>query len=198
MTRPDISDKLIHFTGPRDDWGKAYSRLRSIITEGLIRGGNGMVRSGDRCVCFTEAPLLSLPDGFVNPSNYSRYSPFGIIVDKSWLFEAGGRPVIYQSESEYAALPEQLRWRHVRYEPTGTTPIDFTWEREWRIKCKQLVIRANEAGIVVPSHDWANALVRDHEREQGYQVEMYSIVLDEFLAEQYREDFPWRVYVFGN
>ena len=196
--RADVSDKLVHFTGPRDDWNEANSRLRSIITERCIRGGTGMIRSGDRCVCFTEAPLLSLSNGLVNPSNYSRYSPFGIIIEKSWLFDRGGRPVIYQPEAEYSALPEELRWRHVRYEPTGESRIDFTWEREWRIKCDELQILPNEAAIVVPSDDWANALVHDHEREQDYQVEMYSMILDEFLAEQYRVDFPWRVYVFGN
>jgi hypothetical protein len=36
-----------------------------------------MIRSGDYCVCFTEAPLMSLASGLVNPSNFSRYSPFG-------------------------------------------------------------------------------------------------------------------------
>ncbi|MFA5056039.1 MAG: hypothetical protein WC562_07715 [Dehalococcoidia bacterium] len=198
MKRNDISDKLIHFTGPQDDWDRAYSQLKSIIGDRFIRGGNGMIRSGDRCVCFTEAPLLSLLDGFVNESNYSRYSPFGIMVDKAWLFERGGRPVIYQSESEYAALPEQLQWRHVRYEPTGITPIDFTWEREWRIKCERLVFWPNEVGIVVPSRDWANALVLDHEREQDDEVEMYSLIMNESLAELYREDFPWRIYILGN
>ncbi len=196
--RADISDNLVHFTGPQDNWNEAFSRLRSIIIECRIRGGNGMIRSGDRCVCFTEAPLPSLRNGLVNPSNYGRYSIFGIIIEKSWLFDRGGRPVIYQSEAEYSTLPEELRWRHVRYEPTEENRIDFTWEREWRIMCDDLQILPNEVAIVVPSADWAYALMHDHEQEQDYQVEMYSMIMDEFLADQYREDFPWRVYCLDN
>lgn len=196
--RADISDKLIHFTKPADNWNEAYSRLRSIIAERCIRGGNGKIRSGNRCVCFTEAPLVSLRNGLVNPMNYSRYSPFGIIIEKTWLFGQGGRPVIYQSESEYSTLPEEIRWRHVRYEPTGENPIDFTWEREWRIRCDELQILPNEAAIVVPSDDWADALVHEHEQGQDYQVEMYSLIFEKCLAEQYREYFPWRIYVFDN
>ena len=196
--RYDISDNLVHFTGPRDDWKEAYSRLRSIISEHRIRGGDQMIRSGDHCICFTEAPLTSLKNGLVNSLNYSKYSLFGILIKKSWLFDQGGRPVIYQPETDFSALPEKLSWRHVRYEPTGENLIDFTWEREWRIKCSELQILPNVAAIVVPSNDYANTLVQDHELEQNYQVRMYSTIMDEFLAEQHREDFPWQVYVFDN
>src|SRR5437667_9434370 len=82
MSSADISDKLVHFTGPRDNWDEAYSRLQSILTERTIRGGNAMIRSGDHCVCFTEAPLESLPGGLVNPRNFSRYAPFGLVFEK--------------------------------------------------------------------------------------------------------------------
>ncbi|GAG63688.1 unnamed protein product, partial [marine sediment metagenome] len=32
---------------------------------------------------------------------------------------------------EYDILPEELKYRHVRYELESD--IDFTWEREWRL-----------------------------------------------------------------
>jgi hypothetical protein len=130
----------------------------------------------------------------VNPSAYSRYSPFGILVEKQWIFEQGGRPVIYQSNAEFEFLPEQIRWRHMRYEP-GT--VDFTWEREWRIRCNELHFSPNLAGIVVPTKKWADALIAEHDAEQDFEVYRYSQIMDELLAEQYRENFPWRIYVLN-
>jgi hypothetical protein len=196
--RSDISDKLVHFTSPRDNLEEAYSRLKSIISEGCIRGGNGKIRDEYFCVCFTEAPLPALPGGLVNSNNYRRYAPFGVLLDKKTIFEKGGRPVFYQSEVEYGLLPESFRWRHVRYEPTSNPPIDFSWEREWRINCKELILHPNEAALIVPNQSWANRLFQEHEYEQNYQIGMYSLVLDSFIAEQYREDFPWRVYPLAN
>ena len=197
MSRADISDKLVHFTGPRDNLDEAYSRLQSILAERTIRGGNAMIRSGDHSVCFTEAPLKSLPDGLVNPTNFSRYAPFGLVFEKKWIFERGGRPVIYQPESEFQELPDSHKWRHVRYEPNTTQPIDFTWEREWRIKGKVLQFQPTDVVILVPTQKWCDALRSKHENEQDLWVYMYSEVLDREILEQYRENFPWRVSVLG-
>jgi len=113
--------------------------------------------------------------------------------EKKWIFEKGGRPVIYQPESEFRELSDCNKWRHMRYEPNAASPIDFTWEREWRIKCQALKFQPNDVMILVPSEEWFQALVIDHEWEQNDWVEMYSQVLDKEIVEQYREDFPWRV-----
>jgi len=59
--------------------------------------------------------------------------------------------VIYQTDNDFNILPEELRWRHVRYEPAGDQAIDFTWEREWRMHCDE----------------WASALRRSHDAAQG-------------------------------
>src|SRR5207244_8179261 len=92
-----------------------------------------------RCVSFSETPLASLSDGLVNEEYYSKYSTFGIMVSKKWLFSHGGRPVIYQPLSEYQALPESHRWRLMTFELRDRYSFsDFTWEREWRIKCDEL------------------------------------------------------------
>lgn len=197
MSRADISDKLVHFTGPREDWGEAFSRLQSIMGERIVRGGNDKIRSGDHCVCFTEAPLKSLPGGLVNPKNFSRYAPFGVLFTKKWIFEKGGRPVTYQPESEFRELPDSHKWRHVRYEPNAAQPIDFTWEREWRIKSQGLVFQPNDVVILVPRQEWLDALRKEHEGQQDDWAYMYSQVLDEETLAQYREDFPWRVSVLG-
>jgi hypothetical protein len=102
--------------------------------------------------------------------------------------------VIYQPEAEFEGLPENLRWRHVRYEPGQ---VDFTWEREWRVRCDELPLEPNEIGVIVPSREWAERLQERHDEEQDSEVETYSLMFDRVLAELYREDFPWRIYLLG-
>lgn len=191
-TRPDISDKLIHFTRgvTADD---AFNRLRRIIEERRLLGGNRMIKGGFRCVCFTEAPLPSLKKGFVNAEHFSRYAPFGIMFSKSWVFSQGGRPVIYQPETEYQLLPKALKWRHVRYEPLSSLPIDFTWEREWRVRCEELTFGPQVAVIVLPNHQWTALLQDIHDSEQDYEVYAYATVFSDEIAEALREPFLWTV-----
>jgi hypothetical protein len=191
--RPDTSDKLTHFTAGATA-ELAYQRLRTIMTEGRVIGHGDRIRGNYRCVCFTEAPLVSLENGLVNPSVYSRYSPFGVIFDKDWIFAQGGRPVVYQPDAEYDLLPQDLRWRHMRYEP-GV--VDFTWEREWRIQCDELSFAPSVAGLVVPDIEWGQRLADEHQGEQDLSVLQYAQIMDPLLAEQHREDFPWRIFVLG-
>ena len=169
--------------------------MRSIVAEHRLIGGNGFIKGEYNCVCFSEAPLSSLEQGLLNSSAYSRYTPFGVVFDKKWVFNNGGRPVIYQPDSEFDALPQTHRWRHVRYEPTADDPIDFSWEREWRIQTDELNFDPFVAALVLPNPDWANILISEHEDEQDYNVMQYSLIMDEHLAMQYRESFEWRIYV---
>jgi hypothetical protein len=119
-----------------------------------------------------------------------------VVFDKKWVFDNGGRPVIYQPNSEFNDLPETHRWRHVRYEPTAEEPIDFSWEREWRIHTDELIFDPSVAALVVPDQDWANILIGEHEAEQDYKVMQYSLMMDECMAMQYRETFEWLIYIF--
>src|SRR5205823_10746783 len=121
----------------------------------------------------------------VNPTNFSRYAPFGLMFEKKWIFEKGGRPVIYQPESEFRELSDSHKWRHMRYEPNGAHPIDFTWEREWRIKCHALPFQPSDMAILVPTKDWAYELIREHEDEHDYDVAMYALVLGRTISELY-------------
>ena len=193
-TRPDISNKLVHFTSGEND-EEAFQRLRSIVTQRRLIGTGEKIKGGYRCVCFSEAPLASLKDGLVNPDAYSRYSPFGILFQKRPIFGQGGRPVIYQTDEEYDLLPDELKWRHVRCEPDrDNKPIDFTWEREWRIQCDYLSFEPSVAGIVVPDDTWAQRLINEHEAEQDFKVLQYAQIMEEDLAQQYHEEFGWRIY----
>ena len=191
--RRDISDNLIHFTSGEGE-EEAYQRLCNIMKEGRILATSEKIKGRYKCVCFTEAPLISLRDGLVNPDAYSRYFPFGIIFEKLRIFKLGGRPVIYQPVAEFEGLSTDYRWRHVTYEPNRDEPIDFTWEREWRIKCGALCFDPSCAGIVVQDEDWEQRMISEHETEQDFMVSQYNEMLDdEMLAEQYREPFPWRI-----
>lgn len=124
MIRDDISDKLVHLTRGEPDQLAAENFL-SIMNEKTIRGGIGEIKGQHRCVCFSEAPLQKLASILSTDTVRGfRYMPFGVMVSKQWLFEKGGRPVIYQTDKEYKHLPENLQYRHVRYEPSKD--IDFT------------------------------------------------------------------------
>ena len=195
-TRPDLSDKVIHFTSG-DSADGAFSRLRTIIAERRLISGSRMIRGGYRCVCFTEAPISAVANGFVGRLPPSRYAPFGLMFDKAWVFAHGGRPVIYEPENDFSTLPEEMRWRHVRYEPVGDAIVDFTWEREWRLPCEELRFSPDEAVIVLPNGEWSELLREIHGSEQDMVVEAYATVLEREIAEQLRDPFLWHIVTLG-
>jgi len=153
--RDDISLDLVHWTKGESD-EEAFKTLCSIIAELKIFGSSGSIKGLYTCVCFTEAPTSKFH------LQLNRYSSFGIKVSKNWLYKLGGRPVIYQSNSEYSFLIEEQRWRHVRYEPVNDSPIDFTWEREWRIKKKILELEEFQFSIVLPDESWRERIYSDY------------------------------------
>lgn len=192
--RSDISNYLVHFTKGNSEY-EAFENLRSIIKSYSLIGNNGMIKGGHKCVCFSEAPLSAIKDGLVNSDFYSKYSPFGIMLSKKWLFEQGGRPVIYQREEEYKLLNENS-WRHVTYEPDKKEPIDFTWEREWRIKTDKLLIGEDMCTIVLPNEDWANDLVNSFEWDKDKLAQQYDLIYDdplmaEVMASNHSFQFMW-------
>ena len=133
--------------------------------------------------------------GFVNSTAYSEYAPFGIIFDKKWIFDQGGRPVIYGPDSEFNLLPDTLKWRHVRYEPGK---IDFTWQREWRVQCDNLPISTEIAAVLLPSQEWVDLFIKDHDLDQDIRVFHYETAIDAELAETFREPFNWKIVVLNS
>lgn len=131
--RSDTSLALIHLTGPRGD-SEAIQSLISILSEGIIRssGPEGFIKGSQKAVCFTEMPLSSV-FGFVERSRKSRhpYDFFGIALSKQSAWAQGARPVIYLPNEEADWIPKEHQWRHVRLE-YGV--VDFSHEREWRVK----------------------------------------------------------------
>jgi hypothetical protein len=176
MPRNDICNYLIHFTKNDPSSGNpAFEVLQTIISSGFLLGSNNLIRGSYKCICFSEVPLEQMPSGLVNPDYYSRYSPFGIMVSKKWLYDQGGRPVIYEHDSEFELLPETHRWRHVRYEP-GV--VDFTWEREWRVRTERL----------------AHSLYELHDEMVRQDIADYSTVFDEEEARMmFDRSFEWQI-----
>jgi hypothetical protein len=194
MKRDDISENLVHFI-KGEGFDDAFETLRKIVKEKRLLGGTGYIKGGYRCVCFSEAPVHHLESALMRRTVHGvHWRPFGIVVSKSWLFAHGGRPVIYQTDEEFLTLPENMRWRHVRYEPVADLPVDFSWEREWRIRTDALSISPEAAHIVLPTDEWFEKLRCAHDRDESYDAEMYELIMGN-LAWQMVEVFPWTTQV---
>jgi hypothetical protein len=179
LVRRDVGSLLFHFTrkpkepfvvAPTPDGGSrswpasAGAVLHKILHEARLTG-TGTWTHGERCVCFTEAPIqefnaiFSLVAIASSEQQRPRYEPYGIAVSKKWLFSKGGRPAIYDHPDAFDCLPLSERYRFVPYDPTAN--IDFTWEREWRVKTDHLDLDPRETLVVVPSSDEAFQIVYD-------------------------------------
>ncbi len=123
---------LTHFTR-RSAGGDAMDNLVAILRSGMIEGAMRMVRTKRAVVCLFDAPLSELNRLLVH-NNRRRYEPFGIAMDKRYAFAMGARPVIYLPWLEACQmLDERELWRVVAIDLGRTPPLDWTFEREWRI-----------------------------------------------------------------
>jgi len=146
--RIDITNELCHWIKAKTD-DEAIDILCNIMSQRKIVGSNGFVKGAYDCVCFTESPYSEFH------KQKHRYKKYGVLVTKNWAFSKGGRPVIYQTEEEFHSLPEELRWRHVTFNPPN---IDFTWEREWRINSSEIEVTPEDFLFLVPREEIAQCL----------------------------------------
>lgn len=195
MNRVDTSEFLVHFTKGNN----AIKDFASIVNEAKLIGGTGFIKGKHRCVCFTEAPLHALQDIVLHPTGHGfKYKPYGIIVRKPWLFQRGGRPVIYQPETEYSLLPESMRWRHVTYKPDTSPPIDFTWEREWRLSIESLDISPSHCWLVVPSVDALREVCQSHTMADVIPGELVERMDDIFVMDAEFNGRTWTTILLSN
>ena len=191
MIRDDLSGKLIHLTRGATDQAAADAFL-SIVQERRLRGGTGCIKGGFQCVCFSEAPVSKLAHILANPSAHGmRYRPFGLMVDKNWLFSRGGRPVIYQTDAEYDLLHETQQFRHVRYEPNDG--VDFTWEREWRAQVDGLDLDPQVTTLVVPTRAWEKWFQDKHTAMLARRA-----LVTHMIGPRSVSEFPWHFIVLGD
>lgn len=139
-----------------DTYQEAYESLLSICKDSILYGGSRGVCGGANCICFTETPKETFHENVVG-----QFKPFGIEVEKAWLFEQGGRPVIYQPRDELQYLAPSIHWRHVDFSIGHSEQYrNYTWQREWRIQKDELHLPSNPA-VIVPNEEWANKLQED-------------------------------------
>lgn len=186
MNRRDINENLTHWI-KAESYEDAFRSLVSIASEAQLVGNNGRIKGGFNCVCFTEAP----EDVF--HAIDTRYQPFGIQIKKTWLANKGGRNVIYQPDTEFDLLPDELKWRHVRYEPNANPPIDFSWEREWRVRTNCLTLEPADVSLLVPDSSWHQRLLEEHENEEHWRIHAEAVAYGEEWMLQHPRPLEYRV-----
>ena len=147
MIRPDISNTLIHLTRDKENLS-ASEVFDKIVKEKYIEGSTENIRGKSKCICFSETPISAIGQVLKQNTKDFHYGSFGFMFSKKNLFSNGARPVIYQPDSDYDLLPDSLQYRHVRFE---IEKIDWTWEREWRLKIDKLILNPTEVTLIVPT-----------------------------------------------
>ncbi|HVB82704.1 MAG TPA: hypothetical protein VNE82_22480 [Candidatus Binataceae bacterium] len=144
---------LTHFTRAAKT-ESALDNLVAILRDGVIRGSRRMVREGRAVVCMFDVPIRDLR-AILDRRNRRRYEPFGIAIEKRYAFRMGARPAIYMPwcEAESLLAPGE-RWRVVALELERDRPIDWSYEREWRL-AGDLALPAGRAVALVDS--WRDA-----------------------------------------
>lgn len=182
-SREDISEYLFHFTKEKD----AIHTLKIILSQQCLK-------KGEKCpICFTEAPLFFLPKMFelimkCYPDR-PMYAPYGIGFKKDYIFERGGRPVIYGKKEEEDLLPDNLKWRFVEYNPNH---YDFTWLREWRINVPELHFNNDDCVIITMDEKKLFELTQD-------EGDIEEIIIDyvkdgQYIIENHKVQIPIRHY----
>ncbi len=177
LVRRDMSDLLFHFTrGKEPIWHEsrgyrfnsadtASHILTKILREGFLHGSSEWTY-GKNTICFTEAPIQEFNSIFSLVSIASekhhrpRYEPYGVAVNKRWLFSQGGRPVIYDHPDFKTKYPDNFLYRFCPYDPENG--IDYTWEREWRIEMKELRLDSKHTLVIVPTSAEAFEIVYEN------------------------------------
>jgi hypothetical protein len=144
---------LTHFTRTAGTTN-AIDNLDSILRAGIIRGATRLIRGKRAVVCLCDATISELGRLLVR-SNRRRYEPFGVALDKRYAFAMGARPVLYMPWREARLiLAEEEWWRVAAIDLERNPPIDWSFEREWRV-AGDLPLPANAAVALVET--WRDA-----------------------------------------
>jgi hypothetical protein len=133
-----------------------FTVLTKIVKDGFLRTGwsfrkgKATIYGPNSTVCFTEMPLYALLNYAKKRSDSGLVDTYAVVLKRSELFQAGGRPVIYglsrpaTEAASHAGLgmgyrllkPESLpldeQYRYVATDIGEGRTIDWTHEREWR------------------------------------------------------------------
>lgn len=140
--RSDMTTGLVHLT-KRTTKESALEILVKILKDKKLKAGNGFVCGKNKVVCFQDVPLRSISENIFYEQQVRsetkcsvRYEPCGLRFSKVNVYEAGGRPVVYELTGTAKKLFEEgEHWRIVCLNLSDLDNIiDWTHEREWRIK----------------------------------------------------------------
>jgi hypothetical protein len=143
--RSDMTSGLTHLTRQNERMD-VLDVLMKILNERCIKGSSpetGFIVGDCRAVCFQDVPMFSLAQNIYTEQKYrkdnkitkERYAPLGLQFHKKYVFNNGGRPVIYEkTEDAKSLLPYSEWWRIVNFDLSDEERIvDWSHEREWRV-----------------------------------------------------------------
>lgn len=142
--RSDFSCYLTHLTR-KNSKSTAVENLIKILEDQKIIGSSnsGFVTGENKAVCFQDVPLYSICQNTFHEQqcrkdlgNKVRYRAVGLSIHKQYIYSNGGRPVIYEKrEVAKKFIDKSEWWRIVSLDLSDENLIvDWTHEREWRIK----------------------------------------------------------------
>lgn len=166
--RTDLSGFVYHLTKvDLDDDGnrimEATERLVKIIKERKLNGSttqSGFITGNRKAICFQDAPLSGIAQNVVHEREFKkelgdkvRYVGVGLAFPKSYIFQQGGRPVMYEKkETAKKILPKDEWWRIVDFDLTNKENIiDWTHEREWRLPADEFNFDLTKVVILLPN-----------------------------------------------
>lgn len=161
INRPDFSKYLVHFTKNRMPDSEAKSnpalkykgknakdRLLSILQDKQIIASTLTTGNNANATCFTECVWSSLL------LHAKRYSCYGIGFSKEFIYKKGGNPVFYANEEIFDRLIKTEDKPFIAlFNPFAKHPIDFSHEREWRLKESLRFNNADISFLIVKSQN---------------------------------------------
>lgn len=139
LSRDDLSQWLVHFCKCSFIDGNYYTpfdALRNIMRIGKVFASKVECITrfdSEGAACFYDVPPQNYKELInTNPNNRKGY---GLIVSKTAFWYKGGRPAIYTENTYCVEWPTSERFRLIHTDlDRSPTPIDWTHEREWRVR----------------------------------------------------------------
>lgn len=166
-SRSDMSSYLYHLTREDDNDNDSFDVLINILNDKKLNGStteSGFIVGDNKAVCFQDTTTYGLCQNIYHEQilreknsqrKKVRYRPIGIAFRKEYVYDKGGRPVIYEkTDVAKELIPKKDEWwRIVNLDLSNTERIiDWTHEREWRVK-GDFEFALNEAVIVLTNSD---------------------------------------------
>lgn len=98
--RLDLSKTVTHLIKNQEE--NPIDVLSKISINGYLKGSSRAILGEALVIFFTEAPITE----FTKENKY--FSQLGVSFDKKYLFSLGGRPVIYQPDTENTYIDPDL------------------------------------------------------------------------------------------